>query len=177
MVISQNTYGRYLILSAAMGVVLSLLWDGFRILHLATGRERNDLPRLVSLFLGDLLYALTAAVSMVLLTYYVNYGRFRWFAFAAAGIGFVSWRVTGGRVLMACAGMLLCALRALIRLFLRPFKAVFRLIRKRAGRCCRRIRTGRILERNLKDVKKRLFPAGKRNPGKRKKRKKERKTV
>lgn len=161
MVISQTPYGRYLILSAALGAVLSLLWDGFRILHLATGKDRTDPARLVSLFLGDLLYALTAAASMILLTYYVNYGRFRWFSFAAAGLGFAAWRVTGGRVVTACAERILLVLRALIGLLLRPFAALFRLIRRRAEKGSRRVLSGRLLGKNLKNVKRRFFPAGK----------------
>ena len=161
-----------------MGVLLSLLWDGFRILHLATGKNRSDPPRLVSLFLGDVVYALIAAVSMILLTYYVNFGRFRWFSFAGAGLGFFSWRATGGRVLMAFADRLLCALRALLSLLFRPFALLFRLIGKKAGALVGRAQSGKLLKNDLKRVKRRFSSAKKeRKSGKKRKRKKESKTV
>ena len=173
MFISQNTYGRYLILSAAAGVLLSLLWDGFRILHLATGKHRNDPPRLVSLFCGDLLFALISAVTMILLTYYANYGRFRWFAFAAAGIGFVSWRVTGGRLLMACAERLIALTLALLRVLFRPLVLLFGWIRKKLTAASRRGASRKTLKKHLKIVKNRFSLTEKR----RKRSKKESKTI
>lgn len=173
MFISQNTYGRYLILSAAAGVLLSLLWDCFRILHLATGTRRNDPLRLVTLFLGDIFFALTASVTMILLTYYANYGRFRWFAFAAAGIGFVSWRVTAGRLLIACAERIILLIRAFFRFLFRPFSLLFGWVRKKLLSASRRRSSRKTLQKHLKNAKNRFSVKEKR----RKRSKKESKTV
>ena len=70
MFLSQSAYGRYLLFSAAAGIFLGAVYDVFRILHLAAGRERSGAPHLIAVFFGDLLFASFSAVTVILLTSY-----------------------------------------------------------------------------------------------------------
>ncbi len=116
MFLSQSAYGRYLLFSAAAGIFLGAVYDVFRILHLAAGRERSGAPHLIAVFLGDLLFAFFSAAAMILLTYAVNDGRFRWFAFVSAGIGFFAWQASAGRAVMKCADAVIRGVKAALRI-------------------------------------------------------------
>ena len=113
--------------SFLLGLVLSALYDLFRIRRLALRltseksaaesffvrhRERID----TVLCLGeDLAFFLLASVALILLDFKLYHGVPRWYAPAAALGGFFLWRATVGRLTMLFAGAFLRGLRAVIR--------------------------------------------------------------
>lgn len=121
--------------SFALGALLGLLYDLFRIRRIAaapTGsfgarraprpltewdgkaQERRSAGTLL-LFIEDLCFALFAAVCFLLLFYSLNGGVVRWFAFVAAGTSFSLYRLTVGRLLMRLSDRIICGIRFVLK--------------------------------------------------------------
>ena len=116
----------------------------------------------LSVFLEDLLFFLTAACVMALITYQLNYGRFRWFALAAACGGFAAYYFTVGRLVMLVSGTLLLFLRRAAELLWRVtvvpvrkglvwcFGGIWRMLNRQAA-VRRTVRTEKRMLREAKD--------------------------
>lgn len=95
------------------------------------GRRLRDL--LVNL--EDLLYFLCVGVTVAVYLSAANHGRVRWLAFAGIALGFLFWRLTAGRMIIACSAAIAALLRFAVGWILwcicRPFVWLGRLI---AGR-------------------------------------------
>lgn len=106
MEINQGFYPAYLLASVAIGVLLGLLYDGIRVLRLwrHSGSPRYPIIEDILLFVEDIVFSAVAAVIFSVLGYVMNRGRIRWFAFAAAAGGWLLYRKTLSRAVMALAG-------------------------------------------------------------------------
>lgn len=71
------------------------------------GRSLRDL--LVNL--EDLLYCLCAGAAVAVYLSAANHGRVRWLAFAGICLGFLAWRLTAGRLIIACSAAIAALLR------------------------------------------------------------------
>lgn len=117
-----------------LGIILGVVYDILRIRRIATARSGSFGARRAPislamwngkgprrskvgaglLFVEDLLFALFAAVSFLLLFYSVNGGIVRWYAFVGAGMSFVVYRLTIGRLLMCLSDRITRGIRCVI---------------------------------------------------------------
>ncbi len=81
--------------AVAVGAFLCAVYDIFRILRLR--RKQN----FVALFFFDLLFCLIATVCLLILFFNLSYGRVRVYALALAFVGFLIWRFTVSRAVIA----------------------------------------------------------------------------
>ena len=81
--------------SLIVGMFLCAVYDVFRLFRLR--RAQNA----ILFFVNDFVFCLICAVSMCVLFFNLSYGRIRAYAFAFALIGFLIWRVTVSRFVMA----------------------------------------------------------------------------
>ena len=138
MELSQFGIARLYIFALILGAFLGLLYDLFRITRVFLGMhysrraakrlESIRLPLLdprkkrkesralgVVIFLEDLLFCLMAAVSLILLFYGGNNGKFRVFALFCTAGGFLLYRVTLGRAVMLFSEVIAFALETFAR--------------------------------------------------------------
>lgn len=105
MEINQGFYPAYLLASVAIGALLGLFYDGIRVLRLMrhSRSPRCPIAEYVLLFAEDIAFSVVAAVLFSLLGYAMNRGRIRWFAFVGAAGGWLLYRATLSRAVMALA--------------------------------------------------------------------------
>ena len=99
--------------------------------ELGTGRwQRVFLP--VVIFLQDVILWVFAAVGVVILQYYFNYGQFRIYTVACVLLGFLAYYFTVGKLIMLLSEGVVCLLRMattmILFLITRPFVLFGRLI-------------------------------------------------
>jgi len=106
------------------------------------------------IFFEDIMFSLLSAVLFSVIFYRFSWGSVRWYALAAALLGFTAYRVTVGRAVMACAS-------SIIGLILR----IVRFVKKLVGRIvcavrhfilCRMVRP--VLNAGRKLIGRVLFP-------------------
>ena len=144
-----------LFLSCGMGLLLGLLYDGFRV------------PRLVmrsggkTIFFQDVLFCLLAAVITFLFALAIMDGRLRFYLFLGEAIGFGSYYFTIGRLVMRFARTITNAILFLWHWFwtiiFAPFRWIFGLLKRPvvflAGLFKKTLKnTGVNLKKSLKDV-------------------------
>lgn len=114
-----------------------------------------------SVFVEDILFFLIAACVMALITYQMNYGRFRWFSLAAACGGFAAYYFTVGRLVMLISGTLLLMIRKLLGLIWRmtavPIRKIFVWC---FGRLVRMLKRRAAMRRTVREEKRMLRDAG-----------------
>lgn len=177
-----------LLYSIIVGAFLGVLWDFFRIMRIAAyGKRKGRLPcpiRLpseekevlralsfrhtqkplsfsgVTIFLSDLLFSITAAISVILLLFHLNGGEVRGFALFGAGIGFTVYYLTVGKLTVIFSDMIIKGIKKLILLFFSvTVVPLFRLLRKLSlllfGKIylkLRKAQTKSYLRKQLKDA-------------------------
>ena len=106
-------------------------------------RRRSRLLGIV-IFLEDLLFCLLVGVVMILLFYSANHGRIRLPAFLLAAVGFLLYRASIGRAVMAFSEVIAFFLEVFIRYVLffacYPFRLLYRWVRYCARRMAVRLR-------------------------------------
>ena len=126
---SQGELFRMLAWAVLTGLCLGGLYDLLRALRILAGldQKQGSTPLFgLILFFGDLLSALTASVSLILLCYYTNDGLFRAPAVLGMASGFFVYMRTAGRLTVK-------AEKALSRRLKRVVKAVLGFLRRPLG--------------------------------------------
>ena len=112
-----------LVWALAMGIFVGMVYDLLRALRMLTGLDQRQgstpLYR-VSLFAGDVILAVTAAVALILLCYYTNDGLLRGPAVWGMAGGFFVYVQTLGRLTLKVEKVLSRLLRRLISFVLIP---------------------------------------------------------
>lgn len=135
-----------LLYSLAVGAVLGLIWDGFRVARIAAfGRKKHpksvfvqlpadkaELERVLnvdtsekhsflavaSVFISDLGFCVFSAICVILLLFQVSEGEIRGFAFMGAAIGFAVYYFTVGRLTVIFSDAIIKAIKKLISIIL-----------------------------------------------------------
>jgi hypothetical protein len=126
---SQGELFRMLAWAVLTGLCLGGLYDLLRALRILAGldQKQGSTPLFgLILFFGDLLSALTASVSLILLCYYTNDGLFRAPAVLGMASGFFVYMRTAGRLTVK-------AEKALSRRLKRVVKTVLGFLRRPLG--------------------------------------------
>lgn len=118
------------------GVALGVLYDGFRLIRMATGiscfasnepkfasaefaligrlkstKRKEGRIAAIALFFCDLLFMLIAAFAILCVLFFRNDGRFRWVVLLFAGGGFFCYYVSIGYLVMRFGALIICAFR------------------------------------------------------------------
>ncbi len=97
-------------------------------------KKSKDIFLCVLIFIQDLLLVLFATGGIILLNYYYNDGKFRFFALLAMLLGFVLYYFTIGKLLMFISEPIMLILRTvailLIRIMLAPFRFILKSLKK-----------------------------------------------
>ncbi len=138
MTVSQTQLALLYLYSILMGAAMGLLYDGFRISRIFLGEhfsglanrfEKVNLPligmpkkprgrnklREIFLFVGDFLFCMIASVALILLFYQMNHGKIRFMTFVFSGAGFYLYRLTLGKLVMACSETVAFVLQTAVR--------------------------------------------------------------
>lgn len=146
--LSQQRLLSMLIGAAVLGVLLGAVYSLFGIRR--TAFRKMHVPRIASallLHLEDFLFCIAGAVSLTVLYFATTNGVLRLMAIPALGVGFLCWRLTGGRLIQVCTDRILRCLaricRAIHRRVLAPIgvavqKAIRRMRERYAARRKRR---------------------------------------
>ena len=136
--ISQSRLAMLYVGACLLGVLLGLLYDGFRILRIFLGehfspranyfhnvklplikmgteRTKRRAVRAIVVFWGDFLFCVISGVALILLLYQLNNGKIRLPVFPLAAAGFVIYRYTLGRPIMLLSETVAFLLEATLR--------------------------------------------------------------
>ncbi len=148
-----------LIYSLSVGAFLGVLWDCFRIIRILfygkrkTGTRSPTLlpsnekdvsralafshtqsffsPSGIAIFLSDIIFCLTAAISVIILLFHLNGGEIRGFALLGAALGFSVYYFTVGRLTVLFSDIIIKTVKKFIYTLLSlTVIPVFRLLRK-----------------------------------------------
>lgn len=131
-----------LLYSVAVGCLLGILWDVFRIIRIAVyGRQHGEgvspvrLPASkkevsralsvrhtkgalslsgISIFLSDLLFCLSASAAVILLLFHLNGGEIRGFALFGALLGFICYYFTVGKLTVLFSELIITGIKKLL---------------------------------------------------------------
>ena len=103
--------------SVFVGAGLGALYDVFKIKREFFGTSK------AVLFADDLLFMLTSAVILIFGVFKINSGNLRWYEFLCPGLGFVAYRMTLSRLVIAFFCFISRKLKQLIRFVARMIKA------------------------------------------------------
>lgn len=125
--LSQFSLARLLAAALLQGIALGMLYDVFRIRRIAfLGRgstsESKRVRKLTSLLLKllyhteDLLFGTVAGIATAILYFALSRGQVRIMAIFGEGVGFLLYRLTLGRPVIACADSIIRLIALIIRL-------------------------------------------------------------
>ena len=157
--LSQSSVAALYLMSFLLGAALGLFYDGLRMVRILFGEhfsrravemlQKRNLPgsrpkqrsprkrnaALVFLFLGDFLFCILAAVSLILLFYERNSGIVRPLAILCSAVGFFLYRATLGKLVMLFSEVIVFAVRyavgQLIFWMLFPIRKLGGMLRRR----------------------------------------------
>lgn len=119
---------RLFMMSFGFGFLLGMAYDLCRILRLTVTRGK------VAVFVVDILYFLAAGLSVFLFVLAYNQGEFRFYLILGIIFGFLIYYFTFGAFILKWSNrvirLLRRILRAILRIFLTPFRWFGRLIRR-----------------------------------------------
>ena len=136
--LSQGTLLLLFALSLTCGFALAALYDVFRIRRVAVGankKRKKLLTRLVSGFIigvEDIIFFTAAGIATTLISYSVFQGRVRPMSVILEAVGFLLYRLTLGRLVMAVS-------EAIIALVRRVLSFIYRRLLLPPARVCRRM--------------------------------------
>ena len=96
--------------SLIVGMLLCAVYDVFRLFRLRSAQNR------ILLFVCDFLFCIISAIVMSVLFFNLSYGRIRAYAFVFALVGFLVWRVTVSRFVMAVMNYIVNAVLKILNL-------------------------------------------------------------
>lgn len=135
--LSQGTLLLLFALSLTCGFALAALYDVFRIRRRAVGADKKRkklLTRLISGFIigvEDMIFFTAAGIATTLISYAVFQGRVRPMAIILEAVGFLLYRLTVGRLVMALSA-------AIIALVRRVLSFIYRRLILPPARLCRK---------------------------------------
>ena len=141
--LSQGTLLLLFALSLVCGFALAALYDVFRIRRIAVGankKRKKLLTRLVSGFIigiEDIIFFTAAGIATTLISYSIFQGRVRPMAVILEAVGFLLYRLTLGKLVMAVS-------EAIISLVRRVLSFIYRRLILPPVRVCRRMLTALI---------------------------------
>ena len=151
---SQGALALLFVYAAAAGFFLGGWYTLLRLLRvLSFGKsimgKQGSKPKLfaVTLFLGDMIFAVTAALTLILLLYYRNDGQLRAPAVLGMACGFFAFKETLGRMVEKLEKPLSRLVKRVVRLALSPLLWTGR-ITARAARFLWRITVGKTLSQS-----------------------------
>lgn len=157
--LAKENLAALLLYSVAVGCLLGILWDIFRIIRIAVyGRQRGEgsspvrLPaskkevnRALSfrhtrgavslsgilIFFSDLLFCLSASAAVILLIFHLNGGEIRGFALFGALLGFICYYFTVGKLTVLFSELIINGIKRLLHFVLSlTLIPVFKLLRR-----------------------------------------------
>lgn len=151
MELSQIGIARLYLFALILGAALGFFFDLLRLPHRfaqqsldfgkrkpAISLRKRRVVAFVIVFLEDFLFCVVAAVSLILLFYEVNNGKVRPFAFFAAGIGFVVYRLTLAKPLRRlterASRWIIRTMQSVLRTLLKPLRRVYRVVKGMIGK-------------------------------------------
>lgn len=112
--IAREAFLPFLVVSFLCGLCFGAVYEVFRIRRVAarmphgkTKKRRRRWLEPVLVACEDVLFSLFAAVTLILVSFKLYYGVPRWYAYGAALLGFLLWRMTLGALILACASRIL----------------------------------------------------------------------
>ncbi|MBE6642339.1 MAG: spore cortex biosynthesis protein YabQ [Clostridia bacterium] len=161
MTVEQGKLGQILFYAVFLGLFFGFLYDLFRIrrrwftlLEVGSSNKKWKVYfENVIIFFEDVLYSVVCAVIVCVFIYYTNSGRMRSMSFVGAGVGFLVYHWTLGRLVMFISGYCIAFFRMMFKKIaeyvLRPvFRFVMWLIYVTVGKCIIRL-ISRILDHRL----------------------------
>lgn len=116
MVVEQTRLAEILLYSFLLGIFLGIVYDWFRIrrrLFSIKAAKKSDadkgtkgriyLIEDVIIFFEDVLYGIICSIVMCIFLFYINHGRFRAITLIGAGVGFLIYYKTVGRLVLFCS--------------------------------------------------------------------------
>lgn len=127
MVVEQTRLAEILLYSFLLGIFLGVVYDLFRIrrqlfsigsakkaANVQETTNRICLIEDVIIFFEDVFYSIICSVVVCIFLFYVNHGRFRVIALVGAGLGFLVYYKTVGRLVLFCSEKIVRFIRFLI---------------------------------------------------------------
>ena len=148
MEISFTEQSAVFLFSCVVGGLLGAFYDVFRIIRIAFN------SKWLSVFFQDLIFCIFSAFSIILLVFYTNSGRVRWFSLFGCFTCFVIYHLTIGRFIMFVSKKIISfikkVLRFLYNITIIPLKMTVLFIIKQIKRLCKSIlKTVKIINNNL----------------------------
>ena len=116
MVVEQTRLAEILLYSFLLGIFLGIVYDWFRIrrrLFSINSAKKSDadkgtkkhicLIEDVVIFFEDVLYGIICSIVVCIFLFYINHGRFRAITLIGAGVGFLIYYKTVGRLVLFCS--------------------------------------------------------------------------
>ena len=118
-ILAQTTSFLY---SMALGVVLSVVYDIFRIIRVAFGGKKT------AVFIEDLIFSLVALVLTFVFVIAFNNGELRFFVLIGELLGFVVCHYTIGKIIIGFSRAIINAVRWFFKLVFTPISKMFKKI-------------------------------------------------
>lgn len=118
-ILAQTTSFLY---AMALGAVLSVVYDVFRIIRVAFGGRRT------AVFVEDLIFSLVALVLTFVFVISFNNGELRFFVLIGEFFGFVICHYTIGRIIIGFSRMIINGIKWFLNLVFTPFIKLFKKI-------------------------------------------------
>ncbi|MCL1858827.1 MAG: spore cortex biosynthesis protein YabQ [Oscillospiraceae bacterium] len=109
MEISITEQGVVFLFSCVVGGLLGAFYDIFRIIRIAFN------SKWLSVFFQDLIFCIFSAFSIILLVFYTNSGRVRWFSLLGCFICFVLYHLTVGRIVIFMSKKIIDFIKRLLK--------------------------------------------------------------
>ncbi len=161
--VSQSALVSLALYGAAVGVLLGIVYDVFRILRIAvepsnrlrrlgavTGSEaangkkpHGETVRTVIIAIEDIIYSVICAVVISVMIFHINSGHPRWFILLGTAVGFFVYYFTVGKIVMLFSSYIILFVRTVfmfvMKLTLFPLLKLFRWLSGIALRILRRL--------------------------------------
>ncbi len=98
--ISREAFLPFLIVSFVFGLIFGAIYDIFRIRRIAFRGKGRTVDAVITFF-EDVIFFLFISVCLILICYKLHFGIPRWYSYAGAFLGFILYRNTVGRIVIA----------------------------------------------------------------------------
>ena len=115
-----------LLLSLLLGIVLCLIYDGFKIVRIAVACSTTNI------FFQDIIYFIIAAFSTFILLLIRTFGEVRWFVLAGQILGFILCRWSLSRLILSVSQSIINGVKAIFsfinKFLVNPLKKILQFI-------------------------------------------------
>lgn len=113
--------------AAALGGVLSAIYDVFRIIRIAFD------GRITAVFVEDILFSIIALVLTFIFVVAFNNGELRFFVLIGEFVGFIIYYFTIGKLTMFASKAIISVVKKFLKLLSMPFVRLFRFIKQKTA--------------------------------------------